>query len=306
MKTTFKKSMAALSAAAVVAASAAVFAVPANAAGGTLTVGTVTLTLEELQAANYEVKIPVDVAGSGGWYSLGYGVSFNVAEVTISRVINGAAVQSAQNDYGYDVARGTGINNDLGILWLGYAVTPSGSTINYVQDGGVSTIVFKVNANAKAGDVYDLTALVNNGDTYQEINTADGKSASSLVSGQIIIAGEDTTTSTTTTTTSTKTTTTTTTTTTSTTTTTEEPTTTTTTSTTTTPEATTTTTTASIPLSGIDTTTTTTSTTKATTTTTAKKGSTESPKTGDVLPVAGAAAALVVIGGVALVAKKRK
>ena len=45
MKTTLKKTMAALSAAAVVAASAAVMAVPTSAAGVSLTMGSKTLTL---------------------------------------------------------------------------------------------------------------------------------------------------------------------------------------------------------------------------------------------------------------------
>ena len=48
--------------------------------------------------------------------------------------------------------------------------------------------------------------------------------------------------------------------------------------------------------------------TTAATTTTKKAAakSTSSPKTGDALPVAGVAVAVAVIGGVALVAKKRK
>ena len=54
MKTTLKKTMAALSAAAVVAASAAVMAVPTSAAGVSLTMGSKTLTLAELKAANYQ------------------------------------------------------------------------------------------------------------------------------------------------------------------------------------------------------------------------------------------------------------
>lgn len=61
MKTTLKKTMAALSAAAVVAASAAVMAVPTSAAGVSLTMGSKTLTLAELKADNYEVTLPIGV-----------------------------------------------------------------------------------------------------------------------------------------------------------------------------------------------------------------------------------------------------
>ena len=49
MKTTLKKTMAALSAAAVVAASAAVMAIPTSAAGMSLTIGSATMTLAELK-----------------------------------------------------------------------------------------------------------------------------------------------------------------------------------------------------------------------------------------------------------------
>ncbi|MDY2510625.1 MAG: LPXTG cell wall anchor domain-containing protein, partial [Ruminococcus callidus] len=46
--------------------------------------------------------------------------------------------------------------------------------------------------------------------------------------------------------------------------------------------------------------------TTAKTTTKKVTGSTSSPKTGSMIPVAGAVAAIAVIGGVALVSKKRK
>ena len=245
MKTTFKKSMAALSAAAVVAASAAVFAFPADAATGTLTVGTVTVSLDDLAASNYEVVVPIEVSGTNGWNELGYGISYNVAEITATKAASGTDLVMAAVLEGCQLLNVPAINNDLGIIWAGATTLGVGSTVYYSPDGVILNVTFKVNENAAAGDRYDITALVENNGTAQMITTAGGTDVCSLVSGAIIIEGEAPTTTTTTT-------------------------------------------------------------TQATTTTTAKKGSTESPKTGDVLPVAGAAAALVVIGGVALVAKKRK
>lgn len=56
MKTTLKKTMAALSAAAVVAASAAVMAIPTSAAGMSLTIGSATLTESELKLLT--MKLP--------------------------------------------------------------------------------------------------------------------------------------------------------------------------------------------------------------------------------------------------------
>ncbi|MCD7959006.1 MAG: hypothetical protein LUF89_05845 [Ruminococcus sp.] len=59
MKTRFKKTLAVVSAAAVVAASAAVMAVPASADDGTVAFGNVTMTLSELEAAGGVVEVPV-------------------------------------------------------------------------------------------------------------------------------------------------------------------------------------------------------------------------------------------------------
>lgn len=73
MKTTLKKTMAALSAAAVVAASAAVMAIPTSAAGMSLTIGSATLTESELKAADYKVTLPI--GSTAEFNSVGVGVT---------------------------------------------------------------------------------------------------------------------------------------------------------------------------------------------------------------------------------------
>ena len=85
MKSTFKKALAAVSAAAVVATSAAVFtAIPADAIGS-LAIAGVTVTMDELQANNYLVTVPVTINGNtDGWDALAFGVSWNTSEITYS------------------------------------------------------------------------------------------------------------------------------------------------------------------------------------------------------------------------------
>lgn len=241
MKTTLKKTMAALSAAAVVAASAAVMAAPVSAASATVSVSSATLTMSELEAANYEVTLTIsgseDVTNAGFGMSLLDGLGYVDCKGSVAAMW--AAAQYAE---------GVG-------CWVGMAgasATPAGA---------LGTITVTVPETAQPGDVYtvqvDTVSLAGNDAQYANMTT--GTSYDVVGSNGTITITEDPTEPTT-----------------------EPP---------TEPE-----------------TTTTTSTPTATPTTTTKKpaSSTSSPKTGDALPVAGVAVAVAVIGGVALVAKKRK
>lgn len=336
MKSTFKKALAAVSAAAVVATSAAVFtAVPAQAVN-TPSIGQVTVTLDELQANNYLVTVPVYIAGNtDGWDSIAFGVQWSTDELTYSKGVAGASVLGAMGE-GIQVS-GSGFQlNPAGIGgWITYATTPTGDGPTYVTgDGSVLNLTFKVTENAQPGDIYYIDGLERSYDGAYVPKVTHGSEVvtGAPSQGYIQIEGVQTTTTeattTTTTTTTTKATTTTTTTkaTTTTTTTTAKPTTTTTTTTSTAKPTTTTTTattTATSKVSGTEDTkdtgntsatnvtggtgVTKTTTTKAAQVTTKKNtGSTSSPKTGSMIPVAGAVAAIAVIGGVALVSKKRK
>lgn len=318
MKSTFKKALAAVSAAAVVATSAAVFtAVPAQALN-TPSVGQVVLTLEELQNQNYLVTVPVYISGNtDGWDSIAFGLEWNADELTYSKSAAGASVLGAMgegiavNTSGFQV-------NPQGIGgWVTYATTPTGDGPTFVTgDGAVINITFKVTENAQPGDIYNIMGREDSFDGAYKSTITHGNDQSLVgapAQGYIQIAGEQTTTTEATTTTTTEATTTTTTTTTAaattttTTTTTAKPTTTTTTTTSAAATTTTTTTTAAATTTSAATTTKAAGTTKAAQQTTKKNpGSTSSPKTGSMIPVAGAVAAIAVIGGVALVSKKRK
>lgn len=243
MKTTLKKTMAALSAAAVVAASAAVMAVPTSAAGVSLTMGSKTLTLAELKAANYQVTLPIGVTDSIN--SVGFGVTLGegLTYVDLEASVKKATCLAATNDAGNFV-----------FAPFAYATVPLKAV-----SGQIAAITVEVSKDAKAGDTYTLSVDGKDSDGV-ETSYKNGETGESGVpgggAGTITIA--------------------------------EDPTT----------EATTAAPTAT-PVAA------TTTTAKVATPTKPAK-STSSPKTGDALPVAGVAVAVAVIGGVALVAKKRK
>lgn len=243
MKTTLKKTMAALSAAAVVAASAAVMAVPTSAAGVSLTMGSKTLTLAELKAANYQVTLPIGVTDSIN--SVGFGVTLGegLTYVDLEASVKKATCLAATNDAGNFV-----------FAPFAYATVPLKAV-----SGQIAAITVEVSKDAKAGDTFTLSIDGKDSDGV-ETSYKNGETGDSGVpgggAGTITIV--------------------------------EDPTT----------EATTAAPTAT-PVAA-----TTTAAKVATPTKPAK--STSSPMTGDALPVAGVAVAVAVIGGVALVAKKRK
>lgn len=249
MKTTLKKTMAALSAAAVVAASAAVMAVPTSAAGVSLTMGSKTLTLAELKADNYEVTLPIGVTDKIN--SVGFGVTLGdgLSYVKLKGSVEGATVMAAASESGNFI-----------FAPFAYASVPLEAV-----GGQIAEIKVKVSESAKPGDTFTLSIDGKDSDGV-ETSYKNGETGETGVpgggAGTITII--------------------------------EDP---------TNPPAPTTEATTAAP----------TATPVAATTTAAKVAtatkpakSTSSPKTGDALPVAGVAVAVAVIGGVALVAKKRK
>ena len=237
MKTTFKKAMAALSAAAVVATCAATMATSVSAAGGTLSVGSTEITLADLKKANYEVTLPISASAS--FVSVAFGFSLDNGLTYVDADANKGTCAAACVD---------------GFVWYPIISTKE------LKAGEVGYVTVKVPETAAEGDTFTLTATdtgkTGGKGTYKDATGAD--EVPSVVSGKITIAGAPAPVVTTTVTDA--------------------------------PVATGSTTTAAAP------------TTKAP----AKAKSTSSPKTGDALPVAGVAVAVAVIGGVALVSKKRK
>lgn len=242
MKTTFKKAMAALSAAAVVATCAATMATSVSAAGGTLSVGSTEITLADLKKANYEVTLPI--SASAPFVSVAFGFSLD----------NGLTYVDADADKGTCAAACVD-----GFVWYPIISTKE------LKAGSVGYVTVKVPETAAEGDTFTLTATdtgkTGGKGTYKDATGAD--EVPSVVSGKITIAGAPVVT-------------------------------------TAAPVVTTTATNA--PVATGSTTTAAATTTKAP----SKAKSTSSPKTGDALPVAGVAVAVAVIGGVALVSKKRK
>lgn len=260
--------MAALSAAAIVATSAAVLAVPTSAAGGTATIGTVEVTVEEAKAG--QIKVPVSV--DNNFVKLSLGAEWDTSELDCTSIKCNSSSLALKFAYSeaYDFA------------WLPFLSTDAdrdGNVLAYDTANGatVAYLIFDIkDADIQPGDTYTITAAATGRDgTKAQFENVNGDGGlTTAVSGAIVVKGEPTT---------------------------EEPTT----------EAPTTeapvVTTEAATTAAPKATTTAKAATPATTTTKKKAAaSTSSPKTGDALPIAGVAVAVAVIGGVALVSKKRK
>ena len=260
--------MAALSAAAIVATSAAVLAVPTSAAGGTATIGTVEVTVEEAKAG--QIKVPVSV--DNNFVKLSLGAEWDTSELDCTSIKCNSSSLALKFAYSeaYDFA------------WLPFLSTDAdrdGNVLAYDTANGatVAYLIFDIkDADIQPGDVYTITAADTGRDgTKAQFENVNGDGGlTTAVSGAIVVKGEPTT---------------------------EEPTT----------EAPTTeapvvTTEAATTAAPKATTTAKAATPATTTTKKAAAASTSSPKTGDALPIAGVAVAVAVIGGVALVSKKRK
>lgn len=175
MKTTFKKTMAALSAAAVVAASAAVMAVPASAAGATVTISSVTLTLDELKAANYEVTLPVTVDAAYTKLAYGMKIGDGLTFVSAKAMAGGAAVEEA------------------GSIWVAGA---SASAVDPADAPTCGKVTVKVTDAAAPGDTFTVEGLsvapAGNSAEYANVEAGVENSVPTVVSGVITIAADET------------------------------------------------------------------------------------------------------------------
>ncbi len=256
--------MAALSAAAIVATSAAVLAVPTSAAGGTATIGTVEVTVEEAKAGQIQVPVSVD----NNFVKLSLGAEWDTSELDCTSIEGTQSTLALKFAFSeaYDFAwlpfLSTAADRDGNVL--AYDAAKKGATVAY--------LTFDVkDTDIQPGDVYTITAAATGRDgTKAQFENVNGDGGlTTPVSGAIVVKGEPTT---------------------------EEPTT----------EAPVVTTEAATTAAPKATTTAKAATPAATTTKKKAAASTSSPKTGDALPIAGVAVAVAVIGGVALVSKKRK
>ena len=229
---------------------------------GNLEIGKVEIAIDELQANNYQVTIPVTIINNDdGWDALAFGLSWNTSEIAYAKYTSGSLLKNAYTNQNIEISwSGLLMSPDNSCAWAAYASTPSSTAPNYVkEDGSIINITFDINENVQPGDIYYIDGLERHweGASISMIEHSPYISKQPAFQGYIKIVDPTTTTTTTATTTTT--------------TTTMKPTTTTTTTkplttttiTTTKPTITTTTT------KPITTTTATTTTTKPTTTTTA-------------------------------------
>lgn len=187
MKTTLKRTMAALSAAAIVATSAAVLAVPTSAAGGTATIGTVEVTVEEAKAG--QIKVPVSV--DNNFVKLSLGAEWDTSELDCTSIKCNSSSLALKFAYSeaYDFA------------WLPFLSTDAdrdGNVLAYDTANGatVAYLIFDIkDADIQPGDTYTITAADTGRDgTKAQFENVNGDGGlTTAVSGAIVVKGEPTT-----------------------------------------------------------------------------------------------------------------
>ena len=171
--------MAALSAAAIVATSAAVLAVPTSAAGGTATIGTVEVTVEEAKAG--QIKVPVSV--DNNFVKLSMGAEWDTSELDCTSIKCNSSSLALKFAYSeaYDFA------------WLPFLSTDAdrdGNVLAYDTANGatVAYLIFDIkDADIQPGD----TCRDGTKAQFENVNGDGG--LTTAVSGAIVVKGEPTT-----------------------------------------------------------------------------------------------------------------
>lgn len=152
-----------------------------------LELGTVKISEDELRNCGYTVEIPVSIKNTGGWKSMGYGISFDPSELAVkSAKLNSEIIDHIINNEG-QFSHVPAINQNMGIMWHGIGVT--GSEL-YCPDGIFAYITFQVDQAACSGDAYKITLLEENNGVKQLVYTVSGEKTCDLLDGYIIIEGK--------------------------------------------------------------------------------------------------------------------
>lgn len=172
---------------------------------GSLAIGKVEVTMDELQENNYQITVPVDISNNNnGWDALLFGISWNTDEIDFCKSNTGNLILSAMNDGISIVTSGFQIH-DIAEGWVAYASTPSFDGPTYVKgDGSILNITFKVNENAQPNDIYYIDGLEKDWNGYlSKVQHGSDVNNQPASQGYIKIIGSPSATTTTTTTTTT-------------------------------------------------------------------------------------------------------
>ena len=128
---------------------------------GSLAIGKVEVTMDELQENNYLITVPVDISNNNnGWDALAFGMAWNTNEITFCGSNTGNLILSAMNEGISISGSGFQISQDDMKGWVTYVSIPSSDGPNYVKgDGSILNITFKVNENAQPNDIYYIDGL---------------------------------------------------------------------------------------------------------------------------------------------------
>ncbi len=133
----------------------------------TITIGTITVTLDELEANDYQVEVPVTVSDCENAMSFGFMLD---DDLTYDDYLTRADISSIADD------------KVDGSYWYAQA---AGS-----QTADTMTLLLTVSEDATAGRTYEITGLLTAPDGSPAL--VDGEIVSTIVSGSIIIENEET------------------------------------------------------------------------------------------------------------------
>ena len=174
---------------------------------GSLAIGKVEVTMDELQENNYQITVPVDISNNNnGWDALAFGMAWDTNEITYSSNSIGSLLLEAFGNNIEISGSGFQISQDDMKGWTIYVSIPSSDGPTYVKgDGSILNVTFKVNENAQPNDIYYIDGLEKDWEygylsTVQHDSDVNNQPASQ---GYIKIIGSPSATTTTTTTTTT-------------------------------------------------------------------------------------------------------
>lgn len=128
---------------------------------GSLAIGKVEVTMDELQENNYQITVPVDISNNNnGWDALAFGMAWDTNEITYSSNSIGSLLLEAFGNNIEISGSGFQISQDDMKGWVTYVSIPSSDGPNYVKgDGSILNVTFKVNENAQPNDIYYIDGL---------------------------------------------------------------------------------------------------------------------------------------------------
>lgn len=156
---------------------------------GVLKAETVAVTLDQLEAQDYQVPVKLFIEENPGFAFMSFGFSYD-ERLTVENYMESGVLLETENG----VIKGVGDNPDLHLVWAGIMVNADAATSEPVycrDDGEYFLVTFKVPEDAKEGDVFEIEMLAKTETAVQELSAENNTAYNcGLVNGAIVIGDE--------------------------------------------------------------------------------------------------------------------